>query len=97
MVSAEDTTTTTTKRGYERGAEEVNDDMDNDIPGLQPPGACVGTAGPSNDEVLLLVDATNGFNNPSMYCMLWTVRYRCTKLSCFAFNCSQYEIHPVCR
>ena len=41
---------------------------------------------PSVDEILLLVDATNGFNMLSRLSMLWTVRHRCPKLARFAFN-----------
>ena len=52
---------------------------------------------PSQDEVLLLVDAANGFNNLSRYSMLWTVRHRCPKLARFAFNCYRHEIRLVCR
>ena len=51
----------------------------------------------SKEEVLLLVDAANGFNNLSRYGMLWTVRHRCAKLSRFAFNCYRHEIRLVCR
>ena len=48
-------------------------------------------------EVVLLVDAANGFNNLSRYSMLWTVRHRCSKLSRFAFNCYRHAIRLVCR
>ena len=42
------------------------------------------------EEVLLLVDAANGFNNLSRYGMLWTCRHRCAKMSRFAFNCYRH-------
>ena len=51
----------------------------------------------SEKEVLLLVDAANGFNNLSRYAMLWTVRHRCRKLNTFAFNCYRHEVRLVCR
>ena len=51
----------------------------------------------STKEVLLLVDAANGFNNLSRYGMLWTVRHRCHKLSKFSFDCYRHEIRLVCR
>ena len=47
-------------------------------------------------EVLLLVDAGNGFNNLSRYGMLWTVRYRWCKLFKFTFDCYRHEIRLVC-
>ena len=99
MASTENTMAATTKRGYELGAEEVNDDNDKDdgMPGLQRPGARMGTAGPSNEEVLLLVDAANGFNNLSRYVMLWMVRHCCTKLSRFSFNYYRHENRLVYR
>ena len=51
----------------------------------------------SDGEVLLLVDAANGFNNLSRLSMLWTLKHRCPKLSRFAFNCYRHEICLVCR
>ena len=51
----------------------------------------------STKEVLLLVDAANGFNNLSRYGMLWTVRHRWRKLSKFTFDCYRHEIRLVCR
>jgi hypothetical protein len=41
----------------------------------------------TTEEILLQVDAANGFNSLSRLGMLWTVRHRCPKLSRFAFNC----------
>ena len=38
----------------------------------------------SVDEILLLVDATNGFNMLSRLSMLWTVWHRCPKIARFA-------------
>ena len=51
----------------------------------------------TEQEILLLVDAANGFNALSRLGMLWTVRHRCAKLSRFAFNCYRHEIRLVCR
>ena len=48
-------------------------------------------------EVLLLVDAANGFNNQSRYGMMWTVRHRCPKMFRFTFNCYCHEITLICR
>ena len=48
-------------------------------------------------EMLLLVDAANGFNNLSRYSMLWTVRHRCPRLACLTFNCYRHQVRPVCR
>ena len=45
---------------------------------------------PSVDEILLLLDATNGFNMLSRLSMLWTVRHRCSKIARFAFNCYRH-------
>ena len=50
-----------------------------------------------NEEVLLLVDAANGFNNLSRYGMLWTVKHRCSKMARFSFNCYRHEIRLICR
>ena len=50
-----------------------------------------------NEEILLQVDAANGFSSLSRLGMLWTVRYRCPKLSRFAFNCYQHQARLVCR
>ena len=50
------------------------------------------------DEVILLVDAANTFNNLSQCSsMLWTVCHCCSKLSHYAFNCYCQTIHLVCR
>ena len=49
------------------------------------------------EEVLLLVDAANRFNNMSRYGMLWTVKHRYSKLARFAFNCYRHDIRLVCR
>ena len=38
-------------------------------------------------EMLLLVDAANGFNNLGKLSMLWTVRHRYPRLATYAFNC----------
>ena len=51
----------------------------------------------SAKEVLLLVNAANGFNNLNRCGMLWTLRHRCPKFSKFAFNCYRREILLVCR
>ena len=48
----------------------VDDDNDDDMPGLHQPGACAGTAGPSSEEVLLLVHVANGFNKLIRYGMI---------------------------
>ena len=70
----------------DQGASEVDDEATDDSEDET-----------SKEEVLLLVDAANGFNNLSRYGMLWTVRHRCAKLSRFAFNCYRHEIRLVCR
>ena len=49
------------------------------------------------EEVLLLVDAANGFNNLSRYSMLWTVRHRCPRLSRLTFNCYWHQVRLICR
>ncbi|KAL7526623.1 hypothetical protein ACHAXR_001569, partial [Thalassiosira sp. AJA248-18] len=49
------------------------------------------------EEILLLVDAANGFNSLSRMGMLWTVRHRCPKLARFAFNCYRHQARLVCR
>ena len=49
------------------------------------------------EEILLLVDAANGFNQLSRLGMLWTVRHRCPKLSRFAFNCYRHNIRLLLR
>ena len=69
--------------------------IDGDTAGVdvEPPRA----VGPFAEDVLLLVDAANGFNNLSRYGMLWTVRHRCSKLSRFTFNCYRHEIMLICR
>ena len=54
-------------------------------------------AGATPAEVLLMVDAANGFNNLSMQGMLWTVRHGCPKLSRFTFNCYRPEVTLICR
>ena len=51
----------------------------------------------STEEILLLVDAANGFNSLSTMGMLWTVRHRCPKLARFAFNCYRHQARLVCR
>ena len=51
----------------------------------------------SDNELVLLVDAANGFNNLSRYSMLWTVRHRCSRLSRLAFNCYRHALRLVCR
>ena len=59
--------------------------------------AAAETAEATEQEILLLVDAANGFNMLSRLGMLWTVRHRCPKLSRFAFNCYRHEICLLCR
>ena len=48
----------------------MNDDEDDDMSTLNRPGAQVRMAEPFNEEVLLLVDSVNDFNNLSSYSML---------------------------
>ncbi len=55
------------------------------------------TGDPADEDILLLVDAANGFNNLSRLGMLWTVRHRTPKLSRFAFNCYRHEARLLCR
>jgi hypothetical protein len=43
---------------------------------------------------VMLVDATNGFNELNRYCMLWNVRHRWSKRSRLAFNC--YRHFDIC-
>ena len=75
----------------------AEDEADGDD-GMPPPSSTAETpVEPPNEEVLLLVDAANGFNNLSRYGMLWTVRHRCPKLARFAFNCYRHEIRLICR
>ena len=50
-----------------------------------------------DEDILLLVDADNGFNNLARMSMLWTVRHLCCKLSTFTFNCYRHEVRLVCR
>ena len=59
--------------------------------------AAAETAEATEQEILLLVDAANGFNMLSRLGMLWTVRHRCPKLSRFAFNCYRHEIWLLCQ
>ena len=81
--------------------DDDNDDDDDDDDGgdvaadVGDAPATVEAATPA--EALLLVDATNGFNNLSRYGMLWTVRHRCPKMSRFTFNCYRHEITLICR
>ena len=49
------------------------------------------------EEILLQIDAANGFNSLSRLVMLWIVRPRCLKLSWFAFNCYRHQAQLVCR
>ena len=56
----------------------------------------MGKAEPSNKEVLLLIDAVNGFSHLIRYSMLWMVCHRCSTLSRFAFNCYRHQICLVC-
>ena len=49
------------------------------------------------EEMLLLVDAANGFNSLSRYSMLWTVRHRCPRLSRLSFNYSRHRVRLICR
>jgi hypothetical protein len=53
--------------------------------------------GASDEDILLLVDAANGFNNLSRLGMLWTLKHRCPKLARFAFNCYRHEARLLCR
>ena len=48
-------------------------------------------------EILLLVDAANGFNNLSKIVMLWTVWHRCPRLATYAFNCYRHQKRLICR
>ena len=56
-----------------------------------------GPTAAKEEDILLLVDAANGFNMLSRLSMLWTVRHRCPKLARFAFNCYRHQIRLVCR
>ena len=47
-------------------------------------------------EILLFVDAANGFNNLSQYSMLWTVWHRCPRLATYSFNCYHHQIRLIC-
>ena len=86
----------------EGGDEEDNDsndenDEDDDNDRGDKEDKAEGTADATPEELLLLVDAANGFNNLSRYGMLWTVRHRCPKMSRFMFNCYCHEIPLICR
>ena len=56
-----------------------------------------GSGAAKEEDILLLVDAANGFNNLSRLGMLWTVRHRCPKIARFAFNCYRHEVRLLCR
>ncbi|KAL7523303.1 hypothetical protein ACHAWF_000465, partial [Thalassiosira exigua] len=47
--------------------------------------------------ILLLIDATNGFNMLICMGMLGTVRHRCPKMATFAIKGYRHEVHLVCR
>ena len=64
-----------------------------------PPAAAAATAAtePREQEILLLLDAKNGFNMLSRLGMLWTVRHRWPQAARFVFNCYRHEARLVCR
>jgi hypothetical protein len=47
--------------------------------------------------VVLLVDATNGFNELSRKAALWTVRHHWASGACFAFNCYRHSATLILR
>jgi hypothetical protein len=49
------------------------------------------------EEVLLHIDAMDGFNILSRLGMLWTVRHHHSKRSRLASNCYHHQVHLVCR
>ncbi len=53
--------------------------------------------GREEQEILLLVDAMNGFNMLSRPGTLWMIRHHCPKLARFAFNCYRHETRLACR
>ena len=74
------------QRGHAEGEDEDNDedneeddednnDANDDRGGKEDKSE--GTAGAISEELLLLVDASNGFNNLSRYGILWTVCHWC--------------------
>ena len=79
------------------GDDDSDDDDDDNDAAAEEGDANATVASATPGEVLLLVDAVNGFNNLSRYGMLWTVRHRCPKMSCFTFNCYHHEITLICR
>ena len=80
----------------QQDGDKENDDDDDDAT-ADGGDATLTAAVDTPVEVLLLVDASNGFNNLSRYGMLWTVRHRCPKLSRFTFNCYRHEVTLICR
>ena len=82
----------------ENGVDEDNSNKDEDDEDEEDKEDKVeSTANTAPEELLLLVDATNGFNNLSRCSMLWTVRHRCSKISRFTFSCYRHVIIFICR
>jgi hypothetical protein len=59
----------------------------------------VADAGMSTQEAsaVLLVDATNGFNELSRKAMLWTIRHRRANGALFRFNCYRHSAQLILR
>ena len=75
----------------------MKDDLDEDNSNEDQPDNGTDKLEMTPEELLLLVNAANGFKNLSMYGMLWTIRHRYTNLSRFDFNCYRHNIILVCR
>ena len=67
-----------------------------EVPGMVE-GSGKGSRALTEQDILLLVDAANGFNNISRLEMLWSVRHQCPCLSRFAINCYRHEVCLLCR
>ena len=82
-------------------SDDEEDDEDDDEPEsneeAEPPDRPAAVEAAAALEMLLLVDAANGFNNLSWYSMLWTVRHRCPRLATYSFNCYRHQIRLICR